>query len=136
MPIPAFSSAWADAFLLAVNSDVAYRNAAKGWTNPVALVVEPGDGMLHGAAIQVDLEAGTCLRAAAVAPADVSAPFVLSGNLAAWQDIVSGGSDPMMAVARGKVKLTRGSLGTLMLHAKAARALVACAQQIDTLWPQ
>lgn len=135
MPIPAFSSAWADAFLLAVNNDPAYRTAARSWTNPVALVVEPGEGMMHGAAIQADLEAGICRSAAAVAPADVSAPFVLSGDLAAWKEIVSGGSDPMLAVARGRVKLTRGSLGTLMLHAKAARALVACAQQIDTHWP-
>ena len=136
MSIPAFSSAWADAFLLAINSDPAYRHAGRSWKNPVALVVEPGDGMAHGAAIQADLEAGVCLSAAAVAPAEVSAPFVLSGNLAAWKDIVSGGSDPIMAVARGKVKLTRGSLGALMLHANAARALVVCAQQIDTQWPQ
>jgi hypothetical protein len=39
-------------------------------------------------------------------------------------------------VARGKVKLTKGSLGTLMMNAKGAKALVACAQEIDTLWPR
>ena len=135
MSIPAFSSAWADAFLIAVNRDAGYRDAAKGWTNPVALLVEPGPGMADGAAVQVDLEAGTCLSAAAITPDAVTAPFVLAADLATWKDIVAGASDPIMAVVRGKVKLARGSLATLMVHAKGAKALVACAQQIDTLWP-
>ena len=135
MSIPAFSSAWADAFLIAVNCDAGYRDAAKGWTNPVALLVEPGPGLADGAAVQVDLEAGTCLSAAAITPDAVTAPFVLAADLATWKDIVAGASDPIMAVVRGKVKLARGSLATLMLHAKGAKALVACAQQIDTLWP-
>ena len=135
MPIAAFSSAWADAFLDAVNTDGAYRDAAKGWTNPVALLVEPGAGVTDGAAVQLDLQAGTCLSAASLTPEAVSAPFVLSADLATWKEIVGGASDPLMAVARGKVKLTRGSLATLMMHSKGAKALVACAQKIDTLWP-
>lgn len=135
MPIPAFSDAWAAAFLTAVNDDAGYRDAAKGWTNPVAMVIAAGAGPAAGMAVQVDLRAGTCLSAAALLADDVSAPFVLSADLATWREIVTGGSDPLMAVARGKVKLARGSLGTLMLHAKGAKALVACAQKIDTLWP-
>ena len=135
MPIPAFSADWASAFMTAVNSDDTYRDVAKGWTNPVALVVEPGVDIDAGAAVQVDLEAGTCLSALSLAPADVSAPFVLSADLDTWKEILGGAADPIMAVARGKVRLTRGSLGTLMLHARGAKALVACAQKIDTLWP-
>ena len=135
MPIPAFSSAWADAFLLAVNADATYRNTAKGWTNAVALVVSPGGDVPDGAAVQMDLAAGTCLSAAALSPDAVTAPFVLQADLATWKEIVGGATDPIMAVARGTVKLAQGSLGTLMLHARGAKALVACAQQIDTLWP-
>ena len=135
MPIPAFSPAWAAAFLVAVNSDADYRSAAQGWTNPVALVVAPELGVTDGVAVQVDLQAGTCISAAALAPDEVSAPFVLTGALAAWKEIVADGTDPIAAVARGKVRLTRGSLGTLMMHAKAAKALLACAQKVETLWP-
>lgn len=135
MPIPAFSAAWADAFLDAVNTDVAYPDVAKGWTNPVALVVEPGTGVAAGAAVQVDLRAGTCLSSASLEVHEVSAPFVLTAALDTWKEIVAGSTDPIIAVARGKVKLTRGSLATLMMHAKGAKALVACAQKIDTLWP-
>jgi putative sterol carrier protein len=135
MSIPAFSEAWAAAFRAAVNNDAAYRDAAKGWTNPVAMVIDEDAGPAAGMAVQVDLKAGTCLSAVALSAEAVSAPFVLSADLATWKEIVTGGSDPIMAVARGKVKLSRGSLGTLMLHAKGAKALVACAQKIDTLWP-
>lgn len=135
MPIPAFSTAWANALLAAVNDDANYRDAARGWTNPVALVVEPGDGMGDGAAVQVHLQAGTCLSATALAPTAVSAPFVLSADLATWKDIVGGVSDPLAAVVRGTVRLTRGSLATLMLHARSAKALLDCARQIETRWP-
>jgi putative sterol carrier protein len=119
----------------AVNTDDTYRSTAKGWTNPVALVVTPDTALPHGAAVQVNLVAGVCLSAESVLPAAVTAPFVLSADLATWKEIVAGAIDPIMAVARGKVKLASGSLGTLMLHAKSAKALVACAQQIDTSWP-
>ncbi|MES3035135.1 MAG: hypothetical protein V4813_14150 [Gemmatimonadota bacterium] len=136
MPIPAFSTAWADALLAVVNRDATYRDAARGWTNPVALVVEPGAGVDDGAAVQVNLQAGTCLSADALPPTAVSAPFVLSADLATWKEIVGGNTDPLAAVVRGTVRLTRGSLATLMLHARGAKALLECARQIETHWPE
>ena len=135
MAIPAFSPAWADALLEAVNADGVYRDAASGWTNPVALVVDPGVGVASGAAVQLDLAAGCCLRAESLTPENVSAPFVLSAALDIWKEIFRGATDPFTAVAHGTVTLTRGSLFTLMLNARGARALLATAQNIDTLWP-
>lgn len=133
--IPAFSAAWANALRIAVNDDAAYRDAASGWTNPVALVVESGVELTSGAAVQLDLVAGSCLSAASLAPEQVTAPYVLSAALAIWKEVISGRADPLTAVARGTVILTRGSLFTLMLHARGARALLASAQRIETLWP-
>lgn len=135
MPITAFSPAWASAFRDAVNADAVYRDAGAGWTNAVALVVsDTGEPGTNGVAVEVDLRAGTCLTAAAIAPDTVRAPFVLSADADTWKEILDG-ADPIMAIVRGRVKLTQGSLGTLMLHAKGAKALVACARTIDTLWP-
>ena len=133
--IPAFSAAWANALRIAVNDDAAYRDAASGWTNPVALVVESGVELTSGAAVQLDLVAGSCLSAESLAPEQVTAPYVLSAALAIWKEVISGRADPLTAVARGTVILTRGSLFTLMLHARGARALLASAQRIETLWP-
>jgi putative sterol carrier protein len=135
MPIPAFTQAWADAFAAVINADADYRAAGERWTNPVALIVAPGPGAPAGAAVQLDLRAGTCVASEALAPEAVTAPFVLTSDLASWVDVVRGSADPMLAVARGTLKLTSGSLGTLMMHARAAKALVACAQQVDTEWP-
>jgi putative sterol carrier protein len=133
--IAAFSAQWATAFLHAVNADVNYRDAGRRWNNPVALVVNPGPQFPIGAAVQVDLNAGRALEAHAVVPTEVSAPFVLTGDLATWKEIVTGAMDPLLAVARGRVTLAKGSITTLLMHAKAAKTLVACAQQIDTEWP-
>ncbi len=135
MSIPAFSPAWADAFRQAVNTDTSYRDAAARWTNPVALVVEPGEGLDAGVAVQVDLAAGACLAAEALAPDAVTAPFVLSAGLANWKRILVEDADPIAAVAKGDLRLTRGSIGTLMLHARGAKALLHCARQIETAWP-
>jgi len=135
MSIPAFSPAWADALRQAVNTDVSYRDAGARWTNPVALVVDPGDELATGAAVQVDLDAGTCLSAEALAPDAVTAPFVLSAGLAKWKRVFMEEADPIAAVVKGDIRLTRGSIGTLMLHARGAKALLQCARQIETVWP-
>jgi putative sterol carrier protein len=135
MSIPAFSPAWADALRQAVNADAGYRDAAARWTNPVALVVEAGTGVEAGAAVQVDLVAGTCRSAESISPDAVTAPFVLSATLASWKRMLIDNLDPITAVAKGDIRLTRGSIGTLMLHARGAKALLQCARQIETAWP-
>ena len=135
MTIPAFSPAWADALRAEVNADTSYRDAASGWSNPVALVVESGTETPAGAAVELALDAGVCVSAESLPADQVTAPFVLSASLATWKEILAGQSDPFTAVARGTVKLTRGSMFTLMLNARGARALLTSAQRIATLWP-
>ena len=135
MSIPAFSPAWADALRSAVNSDATYREAGRRWSDPVALIVHPHERLPDGVAVQVDLDGGSCSAAQSLAPESVTAPFVLSATLEVWREIMDGVTDPIAAVTRGKVSVTHGSIGTLMLHAKSARALLACTQTINTGWP-
>jgi hypothetical protein len=69
------------------------------------------------------------------APAGASAaPFKLRGPYAVWKRLVRGELDPVMAVARGELRL-EGPLTTLMMHVSSARALVACAQRVPTTFP-
>jgi putative sterol carrier protein len=98
-------------------------------------VVEAGTGVEAGAAVQVDLVAGTCRSAESISPDAVTAPFVLSATLASWKRMLIDNLDPITAVAKGDIRLTRGSIGTLMLHARGAKALLQCARQIETAWP-
>ena len=134
-PTP-FTQPWADALRDAINADQAYRVAARTWTWPVALVLEaaPALGYPVDTAVEFDLDRGACTAVRVLDPSATTAPFVLRGQYAAWKRIVRGALDPVMAVALRHVTL-RGSLTTLMLHAGAAKALIACARTVPTHFP-
>lgn len=121
---------------MALNADAVYRAAAANWIWPVALILEaaPDLGYPVDTAVEFNLDRGTCPAVRVLAPAIVGAPFVLRAPYAVWKRIVQGVLDPMMAVALRQVAL-QGSMGTLMLHAGAAKALVACARNVPTHFP-
>lgn len=126
-----FTAAWTEAMMDAINASAAYKEAATKWTWPVALVVDadPAAGYPVAVAAVFDLDRGTCKGAQLVAPEQVTADFVLRASIGTWKELVAGTIDAVGAVASGKVKLT-GSTMTLMMHAKAAKALVACARDV------
>jgi len=128
-----FTPGWASAFRSAINSSAEYRESAKSWLWPVALVLTaaPDLGYPADIALELQLSRGDCSAAALVDLPAVTAPFVLRGDYATWKEIVRGELDPLMAVTRRRIIFT-GALTTLLLHAKAARALVGCAQQVPT----
>ena len=96
----------------------------------------PGESRYPAAvAVELALDRGTCSEARVVDPGQVKADFVLRASLDTWRALSSGALDAVGAVASGKVRLT-GSMMTLMLHAKAAKALVACARDVPTHFPE
>jgi putative sterol carrier protein len=128
-----FSTEWAESFRAAIDGDTNYRVAAKGWTWPVALVLNaaPALGYPDDIAVEFTLDCGNCRSAAIVSASAVTAPFVFRADFSVWKLMAQGALDPILAVTRRQVTLT-GSLATLMLHAQAAKALVACAQRVPT----
>lgn len=131
-----FTQAWADAVRDAINDDAHYRVVAATWTWPIALVLDavPEFGYANDSAVEFALDRGTCTAATVVDPTSVSAPFVLRAQYAVWKRIVRGRTDPVIALMLRQVSL-HGSLSTLMLHAGAAKALVACARRVPTDFP-
>ena len=131
-----FTQAWADALREVINGDLAYRRAASNWTWPVALVLDaaPDLGYPADTAVEFSLDRGHCTGVQVLDPAAVAAPFVLRAPYAIWKRVVRGMLDPVMAVALRQVAL-QGPLGTLMLHAAAAKALVSCARAVPTHFP-
>lgn len=131
-----FTAEWAEAFRSAITADEAYRSAAAQWTWPVALVLEPAPelGYPHSVAVELSLDRGACSAAAIRATDTLSAPFILSAPYATWKQVVTGALDPIAGVTRGKIKV-KGSLATLMLNARAASALCACARAVPTAFP-
>lgn len=131
-----FTAAWAEAFHAVIEADEPYRSAAARWTWPVALVLTPAPeyGFPEAVAIELQLDRGRC-HGAQLVPADsVTAPIALSAPYAVWKSIVRGELDPIVGVTRGKIAV-KGSLATLMMHARAATALVTCAKAVPTAFP-
>lgn len=131
-----FTAAWAEAFRHAIEADLAYRTVARGWTWPVAFVLAPAPefGYPDSVAVELELDRGRCHGVALRPHHDLRAPIVLRAPYATWKSVVTGALDPIAAVTRGAIAVT-GNVMTLMLHAKAATALLACARTVPTEFP-
>jgi putative sterol carrier protein len=131
-----FTIEWAHAFRDVVDADAAYRAASAHWTWPVALVLDaaPDVGYTDAVAMELALDRGRCHGAVIRHPSSVTAPFVLRAAYADWKHVVRGELDPLAGVVRGRIHVT-GSLMTLMMHARSANTLCACARAVPTLFP-
>lgn len=131
-----FTQPWADAFRSVINGNPDYRAVAGGWNWPLALVLEsaPDLGYPDDIAIRLELGSGNCHEARVVTPAEADAPYVLRGPYPVWKRIVRGELDAIAAVVKQELAL-EGRLHTLVMHARWAKALVACAQQVPTDFP-
>ncbi len=131
-----FSAEWAEAFKDAIEADTRYRDVAVKWTWPVALVLQPAPeyGYHEPVAVELTLDRGRCHSAVVHSRDAVTAPFVLTASYPVWKSVVRGELDPLVGVTRGKISV-QGSLGILMMHAKSAAALCACAQNVPTAFP-
>jgi putative sterol carrier protein len=138
MPLHPFTPPWAEAVRDAINRSHTYRKAGAHWNAPVALVLQaaPHLGFPHDVALLLHLRAGKC-HSATVLPArdELRAEYVLRAPYPTWKALVRGQLEPGAALLRGRVHLTRGSLPRLVVHARAARALVRCAADVDMVFP-
>ncbi len=131
---------WARALCAALNASPAYAEAAATWEGDLCFVARAGDAP-DGSRLDadrtayLDLDRGTCRGARAVADASAAgAAFAIEAAYADWRKILSGGLDPIMAVMLGKLRVA-GDKSVVLRHAKAAKAMVACAAAVETEWP-
>jgi putative sterol carrier protein len=131
-----FTQPWADAFRAAINSSDHYRAAARSWLWSTSLVctADPLLGISVDTAIELALDRGVCHAAMAKPAAESTAEFEFRAPLSTWKLVLSGQLDPIVGVTKGSI-ITNGPLTTLLLQMKAASALVACAQQVPTKFP-
>ncbi len=137
-----FSETWARALGAALGRSDAYRRAARSWEGAVVLdwtdapMRAGADGDARGerdrSGVYLDLHHGECRASRMASPADYdNARFVLSADLDAWMTMLEGRMAPTLALLRGKLAVSKGSIGALMPHANAAAELVKVAQTID-----
>ena len=134
-----FSDTWARAVGELLSSSETYQTAARTWEGAIVFQLEaaPNQGIAEDRAVYLDLWHGECRAARAATPDDLEhAAFIISGDAATWQQVLSGRSDPLTTLMRGKLKLKKGSLATLTRYVGAAKALVHVSQQVETDFPE
>ena len=133
---PPFTQTWADDFRHAINSDLAYREAGRAWTWPIALVLDDGApvGLVGPVALELTLEHGICRAARIISPDACTAPFVFRAPYSEWKRIMQGEIEAVHAVVQGRVQLA-GNMSAIITHARSITALVRCARAVPTDFP-
>jgi putative sterol carrier protein len=117
-----FTEKWAKAWGKGVNENAAYRKAAANWEGAIALVMtqDASRGITTERSVIADLWHGDCRGAKAET----------------WKSVLSGEVDPIFGLLRGKLKLAKGSIFSLVPYAVAAKELVNSAAGVDTSFPK
>ncbi|MEM9729979.1 MAG: SCP2 sterol-binding domain-containing protein [Myxococcota bacterium] len=134
------SEEWTKAYKNALNYCHAYREAGKNWKfGSVAMIIrsDVSLGIEHDASMVLDVHGGQCREAKFVegecAPED--AEFVIVASYRGWKDVIEGRLDPIKGMMEGKLKLTKGSLSTIVRFVESSRQLVASARKVPTNFP-
>lgn len=131
------SAEWTQAYKAAVNDNEGYRRAAAKWTyGKVAMVVSanPEIGITEDTAMLLDVHEGICRQAdyLPAAQAIEQASFVIVASYERWKKVVERKLEPIMAMMQGQLKLTKGSLPTMLRFVSASRQLVESASSVPT----
>ena len=119
-----FSHAWQKALETALQSSVEYRNAARTWEG--ALILTVGDVVR----LYLDLHHGDCREIREAASED-ECRFELAAPREIWLDLLKNGKDPLYLVMRGKLQLVQGFKAQLLPYSKAAKLMLAAAQDLE-----
>jgi putative sterol carrier protein len=133
-----FTLEWALEWRDQIRANGAYQAAARTWRWPLVLIMraDPELGLPEERSIFLDLYQGEC-RAARIATASdcAEAPYLLSADPRTWRQVLERRLEPIPGLVRGKLKLVKGSLASLLPYVLAAKELVESASRIETSYP-
>ena len=137
MPVEAFSEAWTQEWCQVLNGRPTYQAAAAGWEGPVALVMTRDGSRPTTRAVYLDLWHGHCRAARIASEADLEeARYILTGSAQAWRGVLSGSMAPLTALMSGQIRLSKGSMASLLPYAAAARELMTAAMEMEITFPE
>ena len=117
-------SAWQDR----LNRSAAFTEAAGSWAGRLLLIEAGADGAARSTWVVV--QDGRCVEARAGLPTDEpGADYVLSASAETWIDLVAARHTPAAAAFMGRLTLLKGSVLSLIPHARAAAELLAAAAE-------
>ena len=129
------SRQWVAACARAINASADYRDASLDWTHgALSLVVtpQPQIGWTETAGVWLELDRGACRKAIRISEAEAeAAPFRLTGDYAAWRELLTGELRPVPAIMARRIRLS-GSYAVLLRYVKSAEALIAAVTTVPT----
>ena len=134
-----FTEKWAKEWGKKINANAAYKKAAANWEGALAMVMtaDAGYGIAAERAVIADLWHGDCRGAKSATAADLdAAPYVIKASPETWKNVLAGDVDPIFGLLRGKLKLAKGSVFSLVPYAVAAKEMVNSASAVDTSFPK
>ena len=133
-----FTHDWAVACGEQINANEDYRKAARSWHWPLVLTMTADSRRnLPERSVYLDLYEGDCREARSATPADLDgAPFVISADLRTWRQVLERDLEPIFGLMRGKLKLAKGSLVSLLPYVSAAKEMVLSAACVETRYPE
>lgn len=134
MAIPFMTEEWAKAFMDAINSNAAYREAAATWEGDFYFIAELKDGSTK--TVYLDLWHGECRDAFMIEDSSVKTPeFEVSGKIPSWKKVIGKQVDPIQALITRQLKL-KGNMAKVLRAVKAAQELVNSATKVETEFPE
>lgn len=134
-----FTEAWVNAWAEELTRNEKYKEAAKKWEGETVLVLkaDPEKGLGEDRTVILDLWHGECRGGKVADDNDLeSAPYVITANPENWKQILDGKLEPIMALMRGKLQLTKGKLTDLLPFITAAKEMISSAASVDTEFPE
>jgi putative sterol carrier protein len=88
-------------------------------------------------AVYLDLFQGDCREARTATAADLAAvPYVIAADPSTWKRVLERELEPLTGLMRGKLRLAKGSVASLIPYLSAAKEMVLSATRIETLFPE
>lgn len=136
-----FTQEWVAALGETIADHATVPGIAMTWVWPIVLILEkcPAARVEADRRIYLDLWQGKCRTARMATASDLEAvPFVISGSLQVWRDVIEGKLDPLTAIILQprQLHVLKGSIMKLNDYAGAAVHLVKAAAGVETIFPE
>jgi len=123
---------WIEEYLVTLNNNKVYEDAAKTWEGDFIFIIEPEGNLDHELRFYVDLWHGKARSGRAVGLDEkIETAFVFSGKWGNWHKLIQKKLDPVQGLMQGKFAL-KGDMGKVMRAVRAAQELVNTILMIDT----
>jgi putative sterol carrier protein len=132
-----FTHEWAVACGDQIRANENYKKAAGTWKWPMVLTMKADPKLgLEKRSVYLDLFEGDCREARTAEAADIErAHFIISADPPTWKRVLDRDLEPIPGLMRGKLKLEKGSLVSLLPYVTAAKEMVLSAANVDTRFP-